>query len=56
MLLKIKWWDQPLTWLKQHWELMCDIEALIRYYNENTGEFIHTTELHNYDEIEDALI
>lgn len=27
-LLKIKWWDFPVQWLKGHWELFNDIEEL----------------------------
>lgn len=31
-LLKIEWWNQPKEWLKEHWELLCDIGRLKEYY------------------------
>ena len=27
-LLRTKWWDKPVEWLKEHSELLCDIDAL----------------------------
>lgn len=30
-LLKFKWWEKDLSWLKEHWELMCNIEKLKDY-------------------------
>lgn len=27
-LLKLKWWDKDLSWLKENWELLCDVELL----------------------------
>lgn len=27
-LLKNKWWEKDIEWLKKNWELMCDIEKL----------------------------
>lgn len=27
-LLDHKWWDKPLPWLKENWELLCDINKL----------------------------
>lgn len=38
-LLKMKWWNQPLSWLREHWELMSDIEQLLRYYHLHPAEF-----------------
>ena len=25
LLLKVRWWDNNVTWLREHWELMCDM-------------------------------
>lgn len=27
-LLKHKWWDKPIPWLKENWELLCNIDKL----------------------------
>lgn len=27
-LLDIKWWNHDVKWLQQHWELLCDFDAL----------------------------
>lgn len=27
-LLKVKWWDKPLDWLQENWELLCDMDRL----------------------------
>ena len=27
-LLDTRWWDQDVEWLRQHWELLCDINEL----------------------------
>ena len=27
-LLKIKWWNMPISWLEENWELLCDINRL----------------------------
>ena len=32
-LLTAKWWNNDISWFKEHWELLCDIEALKEYYN-----------------------
>ena len=32
-LQKIQWWNSPVEWLKEHWELLCDMDKLKRYYN-----------------------
>ena len=36
-LLKVKWWNKPVEWLREHWELMCDMEKfkeITSYENE----------------------
>lgn len=33
-LLRFKWWEKDLSWLKDHWELMCDIEKLKEFSRE----------------------
>lgn len=30
-LLRFKWWDKPVEWLKENWALLCDIEKLKEY-------------------------
>lgn len=30
-LLDFKWWDKDIKWLRQHWQLLCDIEKLKEY-------------------------
>jgi acetyltransferase-like isoleucine patch superfamily enzyme len=27
-LLDYKWWNRDISWLKKHWELLCDVEKL----------------------------
>ena len=27
-MLRARWWDKSLDWLKDHWELLCDIDML----------------------------
>jgi len=27
-LLETKWWNQPISWLEENWEALCDIEKL----------------------------
>ena len=27
-LLRVRWWDKPLDWLREHWEMMCDMDML----------------------------
>ena len=31
-LLRIKWWNQDVEWLRQNWELLCNIDLLKDYY------------------------
>ena len=38
-LLKMKWWNQPIPWLKEHWELLNDIEQLRNYCHQHPEEF-----------------
>lgn len=33
-LLKIRWWNNDMKWLKKNWELLCDIDRLKAYYHE----------------------
>lgn len=35
LLKQIKWWKHDILWLKQHIEIMTDIEKLKKYYSEN---------------------
>ena len=32
-LLKVKWWNMPSEWFKEHWELMTDMDAFKEYFN-----------------------
>jgi acetyltransferase-like isoleucine patch superfamily enzyme len=32
-LLRFRWWDKDIQWLKQNWELMIDVEKLKKEYN-----------------------
>lgn len=34
-LLRTRWWDMPIEWLRSHAELLCDIEKLKKELNEN---------------------
>ena len=34
-LLKVRWWDKPLDWLRENWELMCDIDKLREALDDN---------------------
>lgn len=34
-LLKVKWWDRPVDWLRSHWELLGDLEALKKELDED---------------------
>ena len=38
-LLKVKWWNLPIEWLEQHWELLCDLDALKKYFTDHRNEF-----------------
>lgn len=31
-LLNLKWWNMDIEWLKQHWELLCNIDELKAYF------------------------
>lgn len=33
-LLELRWWDRPVEWLREHAELMQDVEALRRAYGD----------------------
>lgn len=33
-LLQAKWWQHDRKWFEKHWELLCDINALKKYYKE----------------------
>lgn len=37
-LLDFKWWNMDVAWLKEHWELLCDVEKLKKYFNRNVYE------------------
>lgn len=30
-----KWWDKDISWLRDHWELLCDIEKLKSFTKDN---------------------
>lgn len=32
-LLDFKWWNKDIKWLREHWELLCDIDKLKEYSN-----------------------
>lgn len=32
-LLTTKWWDKDIPWFKEHWELLCDIDAFKKYFS-----------------------
>lgn len=34
-LLKLKWWNLEIEWLKDNWELLCDIDILKEHFNGN---------------------
>lgn len=34
-LLKARWWDKPIDWLRENWKLLCDIEKLKEALDEN---------------------
>ncbi len=34
-LLNLKWWDKDIEWLKDNWELLCDIDKLKDFYFSN---------------------
>lgn len=31
-LLSVKWWMNDMSWMKEHWNLLCDIDSLKQYY------------------------
>ena len=33
MLLEVKWWNKPVEWLKEHSDLLCDMEKFKMYFN-----------------------
>ena len=33
-LLKTKWWNNTIKWLKEHWMLFCDISAFRNYFSD----------------------
>lgn len=33
-LLEHKWWDKDIEWFNGHWNLLCDIDKLKAYFNE----------------------
>lgn len=36
-LLDVRWWDQDMAWIKEHWELFSDIDAFLALF-ERAGE------------------
>lgn len=30
-LMKIQWWNKDITWLQEHWELLCNVDELKRF-------------------------
>lgn len=41
-LLKIRWWDNPVSWFNKNWELLNDLSNLKAYYN---GAFVEQTNI-----------
>lgn len=37
-LLDIQWWDMDIKWLRQNWQLLCDIEELKNYFEQSNQE------------------
>ena len=35
LLQKFKWWNKDISWLKENWELLCNIEQLKEYIISN---------------------
>ena len=35
-LLNLKWWNLDLEWLHQNWELLCDLDKLKSYFNQDS--------------------
>ena len=42
-LQKVRWWNQPIDWLRNHWELMCDIEKLKEALDEQSSSVVSKT-------------
>lgn len=37
-LLKIKWWNMPLNWFPQHWQLLCNMEQFKEYFLQKVND------------------
>lgn len=35
LLQKVQWWNKDIEWLKEHSELLCDMEKFKQYFNNN---------------------
>lgn len=33
-LLKVQWWNKDVEWLKEHWELFCDMDTFKKYFRD----------------------
>lgn len=33
-LLRVRWWENSREWMEKHWELLCNMDALKKYYKE----------------------
>lgn len=36
-LLKIKWWNMPLNWFPQHWQLLCNMEQFKDFFRDKNN-------------------
>lgn len=34
-LLKVKWWNKPVKWVKENWELFSDLDKFKKHFSEN---------------------
>lgn len=39
-LLRIKWWNKDVSWLRKNWKLMNNIEKLKEYYDEESKKMV----------------
>lgn len=37
-LLKMKWWDMPISWIREHADLFQNVEAFLKYYSDVSGK------------------
>ena len=44
LLLKSRWWDKPVGWLQDHWDLLCDLDKMTGFFS--GFDEIDDTDLH----------